>query len=290
MLHYVLRACELAGVDRTLVVVGHGKEQVIERFDPTFQITWVEQLQQHGTGHAVLCCKDALADFEGNALVVAGDMPLIRRETLVELLREREESGDAVTLATTFLDDPTGYGRIIRDAQAQLHAIVEDRDCTPPQREVHEVNPSYYCFHARRMFEVLAKVKRSVAKAEYYLTDAVALLKQDGQPVSARVTIPREDATGINSRLDLATVGRMMQDRIQFALMEEGVTIVDPDNTWIEADVEIGRDTVIFPFSAIGAGATIGTGCRIGPFARIGAGELVSDGARVEPGQSATHS
>ena len=231
----------------------------------------------------MLCCRDALADFDGNVLVVAGDMPLVRRETLVELIREREEYNDAVSLATTFLEDPTGYGRIIRDGQGQLLAIVEDRDCTPEQREIHEVNPSYYCFDARRLFDALAKVKRSIGRAEYYLTDVVAILKQDGHSVSARVAIPREDATGINSRLDLAIVGRMMQDRIQFALMECGVTIVDPDNTWVEADVEIGRDTVIYPFSVIGAGATVGTGCRIGPFARIAAEEHVTDGAHAGP-------
>lgn len=283
MLSYVLRACELAGVDRMLVVVGHGRDQVVERVGDAFEVTWVTQAEQRGTGHAVLCCKDALSGFEGNVLVVAGDMPLVRRETLAELIRQREERGDAVSLATTMLEDPTGYGRIVRDADGELAAIVEDRDCTPEQRELHEVNVSYYCFDALNMFDALGRVRLSASKAEYYLTDVVAILKAAGQGVSAPVAIPREEAMGINSRLDLAIVGRLMQDRIQLGLMQDGVTIIDPDNTWIEADVTVGCDTVIHPFSVVGAGATIGAGCRIGPFARIANGERVRDGAYAGP-------
>lgn len=283
MLHFVLRACELAGVDRILVVVGHGRDAILKRFQGEFKVEWVDQFEQRGTGHAVLCCRDALAGFDGNVLVIAGDMPLIRREVLVELVHQHETGGDAVTLATTFLDDPTGYGRIIRNEKGELAAIVEDRDCTPEQREVHEVNVSYYCFDAKRMFAALSKVEPSVGQAEYYLTDAVAVLKREGHQVLAGMAIPREDALGINSRLDLALVNRIMQDRIQLSLMNDGVTIVDPDNTWVEAEVSIGQDTIIHPFSVVRTGATIGSRCCIGPFAGIAAGEHVKDGAHALP-------
>ena len=277
MLAYVLGACRDAGIDRLLVVVGHRKEEVIERFSADSDITWVEQAEQKGTGHAVLCCREALRGFTGTVLVIAGDMPLIRRETLARLPHARQDSGDAVTIATTVLEDPTGYGRIVRDKEGKLQAIVEDRDCTAKQKKIREVNPSYYCFDAERMFAALEEVRPDNAKGEYYITDAVHILRGSGRGASAIEAVAAEDAMGINSRLDLAVVGRAMQDRIQLSIMQDGVTIVDPDNTWIEAGASIGRDTIVYPFSFIGAGATVGEGCRIGPFARIEDRESVGD-------------
>lgn len=281
MLSHVLHACRLAGVDRLIVVVGYGKDELIRRFDADDDLAWVEQAEQKGTGHAVLCCRKTLKGFSGSVLIVAGDMPLVRRVTLAGLIESREHTGDALTLATMVLDEPSGYGRIVRDAEGRLEAIVEDCDCTDEQRGICEVNPSYYCFDADRLFEALMRVEPAAEKGEYYLTDVVRILHEGGHGVSVGVTVPPEDAMGINSRLDLATVGRVMQDRIQLGLMSEGVTIVDPDNIWIEADVSIGRDTIIFPFTMIGAGASIGRGCRIGPFTRVGAGEIVEDGSAV---------
>jgi len=283
MLAYVLNACRLAGVDRLIAVVGYGKEQVIERFAAEHDVVWVEQTEQRGTGHAVLCCREALKGFKGTVLVIAGDMPLVRRETLVDLIEAREQSGDALTLATTMLDDPTGYGRIVRDSAGRLEAIVEHRDCTEAQRAIREVNVSYYGFDADRLFSALKKIEPEATKGEYYLTDTVRILKAGGHGVSALVRVPAEDALGINSRIDLAVVGRAMQDRLQKALVDEGVTIVDPDNTWIEADATVGAETTIYPFTFIGAGATIGERGRIGPFACVRAGETLQDGAVVGP-------
>jgi bifunctional UDP-N-acetylglucosamine pyrophosphorylase/glucosamine-1-phosphate N-acetyltransferase len=288
MLSYVLNACRMAGVDRLVVVVGHGKSLVKETFSSEHDITWVEQVEQHGTGHAVLCCRDALRGLTGTVVVIAGDMPLLRREALTELIEAREENGDALTLATTLLDDPTGYGRIIRDGDGKLDRIVEDRDCNESQKAIGEVNVSYYCFDAAAMFGALDRVKPDPVKGEYYLTETVRILKADGRGVSARVRVPSEDALGINSRIDLAMVARAMQDRLQRSLVEEGVTIVDPDNTWIEADVTVGCDTTIFPFTFIGAGATIGENGRIGPFVWVRPGEVVGDGVVLGPNLGAT--
>lgn len=281
MLSFVLGACRLAGVDRLIVVVGHGKDEVMARFSEDDDVTWVEQSQQKGTGHAVMCCRELIRGAAGTALVVAGDMPLVRRETLVELMDSRAQSGDAVTLATTMLDDPTGYGRIIRDAQGQLQAIIEHRDCTEKQREIHEVNPSYYCFDADRLFAALDGVRQQPRGGDYYLTDAVRVLREQGSAVSATVMVPAEEAMGINSRLDLVRASRAMQDRLQLGLLGDGVTIVDPDNTWIEADVSVGRDTTIHPFSFVGVGAMIGERCRIGPFAHVAPGATVADGVVI---------
>mgnify|MGYP001586418721 CR=1 FL=1 len=283
MLSFVLGACRLAGVDRILVVVGHGQELVRGKFEAETGVTWVEQTQQKGTGHAVLCCRSALDGFVGNVMVIAGDMPLVRRETLAQLIEEREQSGDALTLATTILEEPAGYGRIIRAADGSIESIVEHRDCTDEQRAIHEVNPSYYCFDASSMWTCLDQVKPDKTKGEIYVTDAVRVFRGRGQTVSAIACVPSEDATGINSRLDLTLVGRLMEDRIQYALMEEGVSIVDPETTWIEADVTIGRDTTIQPFSFVGAGSRIGDRCRIGPFAHVASDTTVADDRYVGP-------
>lgn len=281
MLAYVLAACRLAGAERLLVVVGHDRESVMRRFDGESDIEWVHQREQNGTGHAVLCCREALAGFTGSVLVLAGDMPLVRREVLAELVETLERTGDGVTLATTVLDDPTGYGRIVRDEEGRLEAIVEQSECLAEQREIREVNPSYYCFDAEKMFSALEEVSPSGSKGECYLTDAIGILRKADHGASALVQSSPEDSLGVNSRLDLAKVGRVMQDRIQFQLMSEGVTIVDPDTTWIEADVTIGRDTVVYPFTLIETGGTIGAQCRIGPFARISAKGSIEDGACV---------
>ncbi len=281
MLGFVLSACRLSGVDRILVVVGHGKDRVVERFSAEHDVSFVEQLEQHGTGHAVKCCREALGGFEGSVLVVAGDMPLVRREALGELVDTREQRGDALTMATTELDDPTGYGRIVRNGKGELLNIVEHRDCTEEQRAIREVNVSYYCFDSSKLWSGLDRLKPNPAKNEFYLTDLVGMFREEGSGVSAEVRVAPEDSMGINSRLDLAAVGRVMQDRLQRKFLGEGVTIVDPDNTWIEADVTIGQDTIIFPFSFIGLGATIGEGCRVGPFAHVRAGESWDDGSII---------
>jgi bifunctional UDP-N-acetylglucosamine pyrophosphorylase/glucosamine-1-phosphate N-acetyltransferase len=246
-------------------------------------ITWVDQREQRGTGHAVLCCKSLLNSRPDNVLVIAGDMPLIRAETLDAVVEARQASDDALNLATTVLDEPAGYGRILRDAHGKLLTIIEDRDCNESQRAIREVNPSYYCFDGRRMFEALEQVKPDPVTREVYVTGAVQALKTAGHAVSASVRVPAEDAMGINSRLDLSRVGRAMQDRIQLALMNSGVTIVDPDNTWIDSDVAIGPDTTMFPFTFVGTGATIGRGCRIGPFYHVGRGMDIEDDSTVGP-------
>ncbi|MFQ5590535.1 MAG: NTP transferase domain-containing protein [Phycisphaerae bacterium] len=281
MLRHVLTACRLAGVDRLIVVVGHGKDQVMQAFSGDGDITWVEQADQKGTGHAVQACSEELDGVEGNLLVIAGDMPLVRRVTLSSLLETRVRRGDALSLATAFLDNPAGYGRIIRDADGQLEAVVEHKDCTDEQLAIKEVNPSYYCFDCKAALNAIGQIGPNPASGELQITDIVRVLREGGRGVSAVVTVGAEDAMGVNSRLDLAAVSRVMQDRIQLSLMNEGVTIVDPDNTWIEAEATAGVDTTIYPFTVIGAGATIGSGCRIGPLVSIRPGEMVPDGSVV---------
>ncbi len=281
MLAFVLEESRAAGASKLLAVVGHGKDAVISRFSADPLIGWVEQTEQRGTGHAALCCRDALRGFRGTVVVIAGDMPLVRRETLKELIRTRIERGDAASIATTELDAPAGYGRIVRSSSGDLEAIVEHRDASPEQLKIREVNPSYYCFDSPALFEALDQLRPSGEKGELYLTDAIGILRSAGKSVSAVVRVPSEDATGVNTRRDLADVNRMMQQRIQSDLLSKGATIVSPENTWIEADVSVGTDSIIFPFSFIGAGARLGRGCRIGPFACVAPGQALDDGCVV---------
>ena len=284
MLEYVLDACRQAGAGRIYVVAGHGGEQVRERFSSASDITWVEQKEQKGTGHAVLCCKEHLADFEGQTLVLCGDGPLIRAETLETLIAKHEQEQSATTLATAVLAEPTGYGRIVRDIYGNMQGIVEESDCTKEQKAIKEVNPSYYLFNNKILFEALEKVEPNNVKNEYYLTDALSIILARGYKVVAVTAVRPEEAKSVNSRVELSDAGKIIQRRIQKKLMDSGVTIVDVDNTWIDLRAQIGQDTIIEPFTYIHGEVRIGRRCRIGPFAYLGSGTNLEDGTCVKPG------
>jgi len=277
MLAYVFDACRAAGIDRIICVVGYRKEEVINAFRDEPGITFVEQKEQKGTGHAVMVCQNALADFDGDLVIIAGDMPLVRHETLELLVKTHKGQNSAVTLATAVLENPTGYGRIVRDSYGNLEGIVEEADCSPEQKKITEVNPSYYCFNKKLLFEALQDVRPDNVKGELYLTDALHILIRSGHRAVAITAVAAEDAMGINSRQDLAEVGRVMQNRIQRNLMTNGVTIVDPDNTWIDVRAEIGQDTVVYPFTYIHGRVKVGRNCAIGPFAYLREGTVMAD-------------
>ena len=278
MLAYVLDACRSVGVDKIYVVVGFGADQVKERFaEESSDIVWVQQPKQLGTAHAVMCCKEHLANFTGQTLVLCGDGPLIRAKTLQTLIEKHEAEHSSATLATAVLEDPTGYGRIVRDAYGNMQGIIEDSDCTPAQRAVKEVNPSYYLFNNQVLFKALQEVKPDNVKQEYYLTDALAVIIASGHKVVAITAVRPEEAVGVNSRAQLSVASKIMQHRIQQELMEHGVTIVDPENTWIDARAKIGQDTVIEPFVYIHGEVKIGRDCRIGPFAYLRHGTVIGD-------------
>lgn len=279
MLAYVIDACRQAGVEKLYVVVGYGKEQVIEYFSNDKNIVWVEQKEQKGTGHAVLCCKEHLAGFAGDTLILCGDGPLIRAETIKTLIETHNRENSAATLATAIIDEPAGYGRIVRDSSGNIQAIVEDKDCSPQQKTIKEINPSYYCFKNKILFESLDKITPDNAKKEYYLTDVVRLILKAGHKIAAVTAVAAEDAISINDRRQLAETGKIMQRRIQDGFMKSGVTIVDPPNTWVDARTLIGQDTVIEPFTCIHGKVKIGGNCRIGPFAYLKDGAVLEDGA-----------
>jgi bifunctional UDP-N-acetylglucosamine pyrophosphorylase/glucosamine-1-phosphate N-acetyltransferase len=282
MLDFVLDACRQVEVEKMVVVVGYGKDQIIERYESCSDMVFVEQAEQKGTGHAVMCCEEHLAGFKGETLVLCGDTPLIRSETLKVLIDKHESEKSAVTLATAMLDDPKGYGRIVRDSYGNMQGIVEENDCSEEQRKIKEINPAYYCFETPVLTEALTKITPDNAKGEYYLTDALHIAIAAGHKAVAVTAVEPEDAMGVNNRSQLSLASRIMQERIQEWFMDNGVTIVDPPNTWIDARTQIGQDTVVEPFTYIHGEVTIGRDCRVGPFAYLHDKAVVENGAALE--------
>lgn len=281
MLEHVLNACYSAGATKVMVVVGFGREEVISRFADDKRIEWVEQTEQLGTGHAARMCEAHIKKHGGDVFILAGDGPMIRGEVLQTLLRAHKDDHAAASMATAVLDDPYGYGRIVRDGEGNFLDIIEEIDCTPEQREIKEVFPSYYCFKADDLCLALSKLKNDNRKAEYYLTDTFGILRREGRKIAAVQAVTAEDVLAANDRKQLADVDTAMQSRIQRTLMDQGVTIVSPINTYIEAGVQIGRDTVIQPFTFIGRDTQIGGDCVIGPFATLPRESIVREGMTI---------
>ena len=216
MLAWVLSTCLEAGCDRLLVVVGHKAESVSAEFaEMDWPIEWVRQSPQLGTGHAVMVCRDHLADLSGPVLVIAGDGPLIEAETLRQLIETHQQEQAACTLATSILPDPGAYGRILRDEAGRLVGIVEHIDADQRQRQINEVNVSLYCFEAACLREVIGQIDNDNAKGEYYITDALGLLKSQGKKIAAVAAVPPEDVISINTPEELQTVDRIMAKRLQ---------------------------------------------------------------------------
>jgi bifunctional UDP-N-acetylglucosamine pyrophosphorylase/glucosamine-1-phosphate N-acetyltransferase len=195
-------------------VVGFGAEQVKKRFEAADDIVWVRQDEQKGTAHAVLCCKEHLHGFDGQTLVLCGDGPLIRTQTLRTIIEKHEATDSAATLATAILDDPTGYGRVCRDADGNIEAIVEHNDCTTEQLRIKEVNPSYYVFNNRILFEAVVKVRPDNVKKEYYLTDTISIIIAAGHKVAAVAAMRPEEAISVNTEAQLSEISRIMQCRM----------------------------------------------------------------------------
>jgi bifunctional UDP-N-acetylglucosamine pyrophosphorylase / glucosamine-1-phosphate N-acetyltransferase len=263
----VLEAAESLPLTRRLAIVGYRQELVREALGHLSQIEFVEQLEQLGTGHAVQQVLPHLADFEGDFLVLNGDAPLLRPATLQELLRVHRESGQAATILTAHLPDPTGYGRVFCDAQGYLTEIIEHRDCTPEQLTNTRVNAGMYCFRWRDLAKVLPTLSNDNDQAEYYLTDAVNQLR----PVMVYDCADFEETLGINDRLQLSAAYGILQKRIKDDWMRRGVNMIDPASVTIEDTVELAADVTIEPQTHLRGKTTIGAGSRIGP------GSLVED-------------
>lgn len=285
LVEHVVRACVPLNA-RVVVVVGHQAEEVRAVVEP-LGAQAVLQEPQGGTGHAVRIARDAFAGAQ-TLVVLPGDAPLIQATTLQGLLRKHHEGRAAATILSANLPDPSGYGRIIRREGGGVSAIVEDRALLPSQRGVNEINSSIYCFDLQKLLPCLDQLKPDNAQRELYLTDAVALLDQRGEKVLAQVAPDAHEVLGCNTRAELAEVDRIFRDRKRRDLMAAGVTLLLPETTLVDAEVEIGPDTVIEPNVQLLGRTKIGAGCVIGTGSVINESTL-EDGVTVKPHCMVSH-
>lgn len=262
MVARVLAASAKAGVTEAAVIVGFGAEEVREALG--HRVSYVLQAEQLGTGHAVRLAQEALAAAE-SVLVVCGDTPLLRAETLRQLVETHAASGATASILTTHLDDPTGYGRIVRDDADRVVRIVEEKDADTATKAITEVNTGTYCFQAADLWEKLADIGCDNAQGEYYLTDVIGLLVADGRPVAGVVCEDDSETLGVNSRAQLAVAEGVARQRELAALMAAGVTVIDPQTTYVDEGVTVGEDTVLEPGTILRGTTTVGSGCVIGP-------------------------
>lgn len=267
MVGHVTDALKQAGIDRTLVIVGHGADAVRDYLGQ--QAEYVMQHEQLGTGHAVLQAAPILESEDGMSIIVCGDTPLIQGETIRRLAEFHERSGAAATILTAEVDDPAGYGRIIRSDSGEVERIVEHKDCNAAEAAVREINTGTYVFDNRKLFAALKQVTNNNAQGEYYLTDVFRILNESGERIAALCIEDVAETIGVNDRLALAEAERLMRERILKRHMLNGVTILDPGHTYIESEVEIGMDTIIYPGSILRGRTVIGEDCVIGPNAEL---------------------
>lgn len=266
LVRWVVDAAHGAGIDSVVSIVGHAREQVEPLLGDT---TIVIQEQQLGTAHAVLSAREALASRVGSLVVLTGDSPLVQASTIEELVRIREEQNAAVVVLTMEVEDPTGYGRIVRDAAGDVQEIVEQKDCTPEQALITECNSGFYCFDIAVLFEALEEVSTDNAQGEYYLTDVLGIARKRGLRVLAHVAADANECLGVNSRRQLAQATEALQERINNAHMDAGVTIMDPKTTWIGPEVTIEPDVEILPMTFLLGATSIATGSVVGPNTRL---------------------
>ncbi len=267
MVQHVVDQLQPLNLDKLVTIVGFGAEKVKETLGE--QSSFVVQEEQLGTGHAVQQAEDLLQDMDGTTLVVCGDTPLIEADTFQALVDYHEQTNAKATILTARAPDPTGYGRVIRNRQDQVERIVEHKDATEAELQVTEINTGTYCFDNKALFHALQFVSNENAQGEYYLPDVIEILKEQSETVGAYLSPQFEETLGINDRVALAEAEDIMKHRINEKHMRNGVTIIDPDHTYIGLDVKIGEDVTIHPGVIIRGKTTIGAQSEIGPHSEL---------------------
>lgn len=267
MVGHVLDVVKEAKAERSVVIVGHGAEMVKSYLGDSAE--YVLQEQQLGTGHAVRQAEGLLGGEEGTTIVICGDTPLVQASTISAMLELHTGSGAAATVLTASFDDPTGYGRVIRSEDGTVQRIVEQKDCSPEEAAVKEINTGTYCFDNKKLFAALAKVTSNNVQGEFYLTDVIGIFRSADESVQGYCTTDLAEAIGVNDRVALAEAERFMRERINRNHLLGGVTLIDASSTYIEAGVQIGSDTVIYPGTVLRGSTVIGEDCIIGPQADI---------------------
>jgi bifunctional UDP-N-acetylglucosamine pyrophosphorylase / glucosamine-1-phosphate N-acetyltransferase len=281
MVGHVIDILEQIQVHRKVVIVGHGAEMVQSYLGT--RVEYALQSEQLGTGHAVLQAKELLQGIEGTTVVICGDTPLVKAESLQRMIEVHIAQKASATILTAKAANPEGYGRVIRDAQGDVIAIVEQKDCTEEEHAIKEINAATYLFDNRSLFQALSQVENKNAQQEYYLTDVIGIMQRTGKRVIGFCTDDEAEVIGVNDRVALSEAEGYMRTRIIRKHMLNGVTIVDPANTYIDKEVVIGEDTVIFPGCSLRGNSTIGSDCVIGPHSDITDTQL---GERVQVKQS----
>ncbi|MFC0472881.1 bifunctional UDP-N-acetylglucosamine diphosphorylase/glucosamine-1-phosphate N-acetyltransferase GlmU [Halalkalibacter kiskunsagensis] len=267
MVQHVVDQVSSLGFEEKVTVVGFGAEVVQEQLGD--QVSYVVQKEQLGTGHAVMQAAGILEDKEGTTVVLCGDTPLLTAETIDHLLAHHANEGAKATVLTAVAENPTGYGRVIRSNAGLVERIVEHKDATEEEKNVHEINTGTYCFDNKALFEALQKVGNNNAQGEYYLPDVIEILKKSGETISAYQTPSFDETLGVNDRVALSEAERIMKQRINEHWMRQGVTIIDPNNTYISTESTIGQDTVLYPGTMIQGASHIDSGCTVGPNTEI---------------------
>lgn len=271
MIKYVVEATEQAGISKNVIVLGHGKEKVSNSLNG-YNVLLAEQPigegAPYGTGYAVMCASKFIND-EDTVVLLCGDGPLIRKETLKSFIEKHEASNNAASILTCMFDNPTGLGRIVRNDDKTIKGIVEQKDANEEELKIKEINTGIFCFNGKLLKEALNKLDTNNSQNEYYITDTIKILNSLGHSIGGVVLEDQQEIKAVNDRVQLAEVNKIMQDRINEFHMRNGVTIINPENTIIEDKVFIGRDTIIYPGSVIENGTIIGSECIIGPNTRV---------------------
>ena len=267
------------GSDEVVAVVGYLKEQVIDVLGNSVEYAYQEELL--GTGHAVMQATKYLEGKKGKAIILYGDVPIIRKETLINLVTKSYKNKEYATLLTAIYENPTGYGRIIRDEGGNIKAIVEEKDANMYEKGIKEINSGIYCFDIEELLAALKLIKPDNAQGEYYLTDVIKIMNDKGLKTGAVIVDDNTEILGVNDRAQLELLTRVLRMRINAEHMKKGVTIEASDATYIHDNVTIGVDTVIHPNTTIKSGVVIGKNCEIGPNAYIREGCVIGDNVKV---------
>lgn len=282
LLGYVLDAVNDTNlVDKSFVIVGHQAEQVGKFVQDNYEnASTVLQAPQLGTGHAVSMVCPQLEDFDGEIIILCGDTPLITAKTLKDFIESHKNNNSDLTVMSAIFEDPTNYGRIVRNGES-LSGIVEEKDATPEQKKINEVNAGIYCLNWQKIKPAFSQLTSNNAQGEYYLTDIISWGVKNNLNVNAHILEDNEEIFGINSKLHLAEATTMLNNKTLKKHMEQGVTIVDPSTTWISVDTQIGTDTIIYPSTYITGKNKIGNNCSVGPFSHIRGDVELADGVKI---------
>lgn len=285
MVEHVIDHVSELGIKKIVTIVGHGAQKVQEYLGNKTE--YALQQEQLGTAHACLQAEEILANEQGTTLVICGDTPLITPETMKALLDGHVKTNAKATILTAITDDPTGYGRVIRNENGLVERIVEHKDANQNELKVKEINTGTYCFDNQALFKALKEVKNDNSQGEFYLPDVIEILKKQGDKVSAYQTDDFEETLGVNDRIALSQAESIMKIRINRYHMKNGVTIIDPSNTYISKAAIIGPDTIIYPGTIIKGKSVIGSECKIGPNTEV---ENCNIGNETEIRHSTTYS